>query len=115
MKITLDLKTKWNIEAVKSLTLSATREGLKDTIVEIANDVVKGSPFKFGNNRRSITYEVGPGGEIATEDLTAVVYSTSGYGGYLETGTSRMRARPYFRPAFDRNGPQLGLNIKRHM
>ena len=30
------------------------------------------------------------------------VVTTSGYGGYLELGTRRMKARPYFAPAFER-------------
>jgi len=31
--------------------------------------------------------------------LQGAVFSTSGYGGFLETGTRRMKARPYMNPA----------------
>ena len=48
-------------------------------------------------------YEVGPGGQVAKEELSGAVWSTSGYGGYLETGTRFMSAKPYFKPALDRN------------
>jgi len=85
----------------------AMEAGLKDTIVDIANDAIKGSPVLTGNNRRSIRYE--------SKGLTASTFSTSGYGGYLETGTSKMGAQPYFKPALDANLPNLGKNIKGHL
>jgi len=103
--ITLNLKIPELIEAV----LTANRLAMRDTVVEVAGDTVKGSPWLTGNNARSIAYEVGPDGEFAKEDLTGAVYSTSGYGGFLEVGTrnkdlsERMRARPYFKPALDKN------------
>lgn len=121
--LVVNLRDKEVIDAMKK----ATRLGLKDTIVEIADDAIEHSPVLTGNNRRSITYEVGPGKEMATEDLTAATFSTSGYGGYLEVGTASggssrsggsvvsMGARPYFRPALDKYGKNLGPNIKRHM
>jgi len=85
----------------------AMEAGLRDTIIEITNDAIKGSPVLTGNNRRSIAFEA--------KELTAATFSTSGYGGFLETGTSRMGAQPYFKPALDKNLPKLGNNIKGHM
>jgi HK97 gp10 family phage protein len=46
-----------------------------------------------GHNARSIDHKV-------TDDELQV-YTESGYGGWLEIGTSKMEARPYFRPAFE--------------
>lgn len=91
---------------------NATKKGLRNVVVDIANDAIKGSPKLTGNNARSIKYEVGPGGEVAKGELEAAVYSTSGYGGYLETGTMKMGARPYFKPALDRNIKKLPEGIK---
>lgn len=49
-----------------------------------------------GTNRRSIDVDV-----IDTaKGVQAQIYTQSGYGGYLETGTGRMRAQPYIWPAF---------------
>lgn len=49
-----------------------------------------------GNNRESLGTEV-----VATDGgVEATLFSTSGYGGYLEVGTSKMRAQPYLFPAF---------------
>lgn len=51
------------------------------------------SPVDTGHNRDSIDHTAnGLNGEIFTE---------SGYGGWLEVGTSKMAAQPYFRPAFE--------------
>jgi len=57
-------------------------------------------------------FEVGPGGEVAKKKLEGAVYSTSGYGGILETGSRFMSARPYFKPALDRNIKKLPEGIK---
>jgi len=53
-------------------------------------------PGGTGTNRRSIDVSVvdGPDG------VHAELFTTSGYGGYLEVGTSKMAAQPYLYPAF---------------
>ena len=110
MDVILNLKTKEVIDKVNK----ATKKAIKDVVVDIANDVINIHPWKTrtGNNSRSIKYEVGPGGEVAKGELEGAVYSTSGYGGYLETGTAKMPAFPYFKPALDRNIRKLPEGIK---
>jgi HK97 gp10 family phage protein len=50
-----------------------------------------------GNNKNSIDAEV-----VETDEgVNAKLFTQSGYGGYLEVGTSKMEARPYMFPAFD--------------
>lgn len=112
MKITSDIKINLRSKEVVDEVKKATRQALKDVITDIARDAVNDSPVKTGNNRRSIMWEVGPGAEVAHGDLEAACYSTSGYGGYLETGTRFMPARPYFKPALDRHIKKLPGNIK---
>ena len=98
-----------NMEKLGDKFKPAIEAGLRDTIILIANTVIKEHPWKTrtGNNSRSIAYEA--------KGFTAAVFSSSGYGGYLETGTSKMAAYPYFRPAIDKHVPNLGKNIKGHM
>jgi hypothetical protein len=57
--------------------------------------IVRRSPFQFGTNRRSIR-------AAENSEFIWMVFSTSGYGGYLEFGFRRKGggmapARPYFR------------------
>ncbi len=115
MKITskwiFNLKTK----EVQTKVNKATKQGLKDVVVDITNEAIRLSPVLTGNNRRSIKYEVGPLGEIAKDELSGAVYSTSGYGGYLETGTVNMPAQPYFKPALDKNIKKLPVGIKANL
>ena len=115
----MKLTTKWDInlktKEVEDKVKKATQQGLKDVVVDIANDAIKGSPKLTGNNARSIMFEVGPGGEVAKSELEGAVYSTSGYGGILETGSVKMSARPYFKPALDKNAKNLPKNIKVHL
>lgn len=111
MKITVDWVINLTpVKATKKVN-DATKASLVATVAAIAGDAIKLSPFLTGNNRRSIKYEVGPGGLIATKELQGAIYSTSGYGGYLETGTVKMSARPYFKPAYDMNIKKLITGI----
>lgn len=48
-----------------------------------------------GFNRQSIDVSV----EMTPEGPKAELFTQSGYGGYLETGTAKMRAQPYLWPA----------------
>jgi HK97 gp10 family phage protein len=69
------------------------------------NPKIVGSKYKdTGHNRRSIdaTVEDTPNGPAAE------LFTQSGYGGYLEVGTSKMPARPYLYPAFQKFIGKLG-------
>ena len=104
MKINFKMIFDSKIPAAKKKINNAGEKALKNTIVAIAADSIKGSPVLTGNNRRSIKYEV--------KGMSGAVYSTSGYGGFLETGTSRRTATPYFKPALDKNLSKLPDGIK---
>ena len=118
MKIEVEIKLNLDIEKVTKAVDDATRQAMRDTVVAVTNDSVKLSPWATGNNRRSIAGEVSgmgmvaSGGEGSAErvvddsKIEGAIYSTSGYGGFLETGTSKMPARPYFKPALDMNFTQ---------
>jgi len=115
MKLNVNIITNLKTKEAQDKVGKATRQGLADVIMDIANDAIKGSPVLTGNNRRSIMFEVGPGGEVAKSESEGAVYSTSGYGGMLETGTITMPARPYFKPALDKNAKNLPKNIKAYL
>ena len=61
-----------------------------------------------GTNRRSIDFSV----EMTRQGPKASLFTQSGYGGYLETGTSKMRAQPYLWPAFIEHVDEIPLSIK---
>ena len=131
MKITFKFKTELKTDELTILMLEASRAGLRDTIVDIHEDTILNAKsvgfWLTGHNARSIASEVSGMGivqrgqdaepEKVVDDrlLQAAVYSTSGYGGYGEVGTSKMAARPYFRPAYDKNIGGLARNIRDHI
>ncbi len=127
MKITTSFKLNLKIKEVEEKVKKAAREGMRDTVVDIHNDAVKGSPKLTGHNMRSIASEVSGMGTVrqgadakperVVDDrkIEGAIYSTSGYGGYLETGTVNMNPQPYFKPALDKNIKNLGKNIKAHL
>ena len=115
---------------VRRIVDRAGRLGMRDVVVEVHAQTIEpwpvGSPFLTGNNRRSLAAEVSGMGIVAGTEaervvddskLEGVVYSTSGYGGYLETGTSSTPARPYIKPAGDRffTEANLGQKMKRYI
>ena len=127
MKITASFKLNLKTKEVQEKVKKASREGMRDTVVDIHNDAVKGPPKLTGHNMRSIASEVSGMGTVqqgadakpqrVVDDskIEGAIYSTSGYGGYLETGTVHMAAQPYFKPALDRHIKNLPKNIKGHL
>ncbi len=128
MKITTEWKTNVKTKEVQDKVKEASRLGMRDTVVAIHGDAIKNAKavkfWKTGHNARSIASEVSGMGvvqlgedaqpERVVDDskIEGAVYSTSGYGGFGETGTVKMAARPYFKPALDRNIKNLPKNIK---
>lgn len=99
--------------------LVALVEWIQLVVREAVKPPPEGSPFDTGKNRRSIGWmiskhgsstfgtlsTVGSGqhspGSVRTESAIPIVAlaTSSGYGGWLEIGTSRMSPRPYLVPA----------------
>ncbi len=127
MKIEVSVATNLQVEEVTKKTREAARLAMRDLVVDVTGDAVKMSPWLTGNNRRSIAGEVSgmgsvaSGGEGGAERIVddnkteGAVYSTSGYGGYLEVGTFKMAPRPYFRPAFDKNIGKYAGYVKKYL
>lgn len=61
--------------------------------------------IKTGTNKRSIDSEVSYSDQIGLfskiRSVVAILFTQSGYGGYLELGTKYIKARPYLYPAFN--------------
>jgi hypothetical protein len=134
--IRMEVHTKEVIENIRE----AIKLTVRDVVVDIAHDYIKNSPAVTGHNRRGIAYKVEgmrtgehlqspEAGEIfeAESQVEAeagelefnegAVYPTSGYGGYLETGTVKMAAQPALKPAMDRNFTEekTGKLLKEHL
>ena len=122
MKLNVRVELNLKIPEVIAKCKEAARLGIRDTLVPITSDIINIHPWKnrTGNNMRSIAMEVSGMGDnqvVDPDGTEGAVYSTSGYGGYLETGTKRNGyvGFPYFRPALDRHKDELIPNIKKHM
>lgn len=61
-----------------------------------------------GTNRRSIDVEVSEG----QKGVKAELFTQSGYGGWLEVGTAKMRAQPYLWPAFRQFQRKIAETVK---
>ena len=117
-----NLKTQEVIDEVND----ASEYAVKDVVILIANAVVKGSPVLTAHNRRSIVYKIGnskvsmgrikSGEKPFNEETVSVgknegaVYSTSGYGGYLELYHKSKAG--YFRRAMEAHMGKLPSGIK---
>ena len=131
MKITTSLQLNLKTKDVQDKVKKATQLGIRDTVVAIHGDAIKNAKsvgfWETGHNARSIASEVSGMGivkqgedaepERVVDDnkLEGATFSTSGYGGYGETGTVKKVARPYFKPALDKNIINLPKNIKGYL
>jgi len=105
MKIDIEMITNLKTAELQAKVDNAAQSAIKDVTIAIASDVVKLSPWKTGNNRRSIDFTLSKYGSS--------IFSTSGYGGYLETGTVRRGPTPYFRPALDLHIHEIPEHMRR--
>ena len=126
MKFTAQVDVDIDVSAIIKKVDKAARLGMRDVTVEVHAEALKESPWVTGNNARSLTAEVSGMGVVGgTENermvddskIEGILYSTSGYGGFLETGTQHMAAQPYIKPAGDRyfTAANLGRSIRSHM
>lgn len=121
----LDSKWRLNVVNLKKPVTKATFEAVRDTFeIDIKAEAKKLSPVSeewpsipasrgekridTGHNRRSIDTEV----KEVPNGVTAELFTQSGYGGHLEIGTSRMPARPYLYPAFNRHRKTLAKALR---
>jgi HK97 gp10 family phage protein len=79
----------------------------EQVVTKAAADITAGAqslaPVDTGALRNSIGYENTSSGEEASAEVGPTVT----YAGYVENGTSRMRAQPYLRPATDQVEPSF--------
>lgn len=129
MEMHVDIKfTDLTKEATEQV-LEAARLAMRDTVVEVENEAAHNSPKATGHNMRSLAGEVSGMGTVVqggdaepdrvVDDtkIEGAVYSTSGYGGYLETGTRKMAERPYIQPSAMRHftEEEYGGHMKEHL
>lgn len=89
MSVVINDKTHEAVKKIRKLTYS----GLIDFTEKATAIAKRKSPFKSGNNHDLIDWD-----EVHGSTSTRM-FSQTGYGAYLELGTSKMPARPYFSPA----------------
>jgi hypothetical protein len=89
----------------------ALKNGNRALIVDMTETMMKHvidfSPYDTGNNKRSIQSDIHP------VEPWARVYTTSGYGAYLELGTVHMSGRYYFRRAFENTKAEINENRRK--
>jgi HK97 gp10 family phage protein len=105
----------------------AIQKGMADGFAQMVRVAARMSPYLTGNNARLISWTTNwgeqagnshtPSGQVIRKKghLSGAIFTQSGYGGYLELGTSRMAARPYIRPAVEQEGQYMVERIKYHI
>ena len=77
-----------------------------DFAMTMADFVRINSPYDLGHNRSTVRLDpVSP----SPGAMVIRIVTESGYGGYLETGTDKMPAQPYFGPSFEETRSEFGV------
>ena len=104
----VQFKFRPNPAAIAKLN-GALRRSLKDTLLfDIKPEAFDRSPHITGNNARSIDIEI----EEVGGRVEGSIFTQSGYGGFLEVGTSKMAARPYLWPAVEHHAKKVFDRMK---
>ena len=99
----VQFRFKLNPAAIAKLN-GALFRALDETLdIDIQTEAKELSPKKTGTNARSIGIEV----EEVGGRVEGSIFTQSGYGGYLEVGTSKMAARPYLWPAVEHHAKKV--------
>jgi|SRR5581483_4865361 len=85
-----------------------TPQGLVQNLAKQAQGKLHRPAGGTGFNRRSIDVKVAE----TEKGAKAQLFTQSGYGGYLEVGTSKMSAQPYLFPAFARHISKLPQAVR---
>jgi len=128
MKMTSSIELNLRVEEATKQVAEANKSAMRDIVVEVLADSIRPpSPVLTGTNRRSMVGEASGMGKVAGQGgserlvddtkIEGAVYSTSGYGGFLETGTFKMPAQPYIKPAMDKNftAEKYAKKVKGHL
>jgi len=92
-------------EQVNKAVSEATEEVFQ---YDILADAKQESKSITGTNRRSLDVEFAQ----TSTGKEATLFSQSGYGGYLEVGTAKMKAQPYMWPAFKKFVKKIAVVVK---
>ncbi len=107
----VQFKFRPNPAAIAKLN-GALFRALDETLdLDVLPEAVEGSPYITGTNRRSIATEI----EEVGGRVEGSIFTQSGYGGYLEVGTSKMAAQPYLWPAVESHASKIFERMRRFL
>ena len=99
----VQFRFKLNPAALSKLN-GALFRALDETLdIDIKTEAKELSPYKFGHNMRSINTDI----EEVGGRVEGSIFTQSGYGGFLEVGTSKMAAQPYLWPAVEHHAKKV--------
>ena len=109
----LNLKPSGEVrKAVTAAVMGRVIEGIQDVVA----DAKHLSPHKTGHNMRSIDWKPKSVAGIQLfgdgTKRNVQVFTTSGYGGYLEVGTRKKLAHPYIMPAYMKHRAAIQNSLK---
>ena len=113
MKMKMRVVSNFRGDAAKAKVKKAGGKALLKVVTKMAEQAKTpwptGTPYLTGNNARSLDFD------CDQDNLRASLFSTSGYGGYLEVGADGRPPRPYMKPALDRYFPKFGEYMREYL
>lgn len=91
----------------QKVKLEGAKKFLKLNGAELQKNAIEDAPYKTGFLKGSILLS------IENQGMIARVKALAHYAPYVEYGTRKMNARPFMRPAFNRQKQQLESDLRR--
>lgn len=104
-----NVQLKLRTDDAKQEALNAIFAGVREVFQDkILPEAQRRSPKDTGENAASIRVRT----RKTKNGPKATIFTTSGHGGFLEKGTSKMGPRPFLYPAYLQYAPSLNGTIK---
>lgn len=97
----LKISPEWKRDILRMQADVARGKVMRKSMANIARDARKKAPVITGNLRRSFDIEITNNGE------KGVIHNYAEYSGYVELGTRFKHARPFLKPAFEKEIPRF--------
>lgn len=111
MKVDIEIRGAAELKnaMIKKAAFGVAKKMMRYHVAEIQKEAQRLVRVDTGHLKRSISTDI----STQEDDIVGVVRAGADYAGYQEKGTRFMAAKPYLKPAYNKQKPQFLRDLKR--